>query len=301
MPRAKRTCIRLALLVLAASLSRAFLGRTVAAFITLPKARPPVLVLPGFGNAAEDYGEGELISTGEVVADGGLVGRLQRRGFESVEVLPVARADWLRILGGLWDEDFRAGSAPPDTAFGWYLDRVDESVKQATSRTGQRVMLLAHSAGGWLGRAALGRRSAALSENVRAVVSLGSPHRRPEADDQTRGALKFVDDNYPGAFLKSRGVEYVTVAGSAVLGDEAASQGTPERQAWVSYERLVGRGDVPGDGIVPCDNAHLDGATQITLPNVRHSIGTPKSWYGADAVIDEWLPQVTFALARQDL
>eukprot|EP00401_Gymnodinium_catenatum_P008418 CAMPEP_0117563756 /NCGR_PEP_ID=MMETSP0784-20121206/55665_1 /TAXON_ID=39447 /ORGANISM="" /LENGTH=295 /DNA_ID=CAMNT_0005361425 /DNA_START=22 /DNA_END=910 /DNA_ORIENTATION=+ len=256
-----------------------------------------------FGNDAGDYGDGEsALVGGEGVADGGLVGRLRRRGFPSVETLPVARYDWLRVLLGLFDEDFRAGKAPPETAFGWYLDRVEELVMRTSAEHGdERVLLLAHSAGGWLARAALSR--ASVAERTCALVSLGSPHLapppEPPGDDQTQGALPHVSKNYPGAFFRERGITYVTVVGSAVIGDEQAERGTPEREAWISYIRLVGRGDVAGDGIVPVAGAHLDGATQITLPGVRHSVGTPAVWYGAEGVIDQWLPQVSACLERQ--
>lgn len=278
------------------------------AFVSVPKSlRPPVLVLPGFANDAQDYKDGELAASGgpAVTPDGGLAGRLRRRGFEKVEVLPVARADWLRVAGALFNDDFRAGRAPPETAFGWYLDRLDEWVDKVAQSTGQRVLLMGHSAGGWLARAGLGRKDQALATRTRALVSLGAPHRapptEPPGDDQTKGALTYVDANYPGAFLQRQGVEYVTVAGSAVIGDSSAERGTPEREAAISYERLVGRGEVVGDGIVALGSAHLEGATQVTLPGVRHSIGTPTQWYGAEEVIDRWLPEVTLALARQEV
>lgn len=299
-------CIRRYPFIVALALAASFYQLSPA-FISLPRElRPPVLILPGFGNDAFDYGDGELAltDTKSPQSDGGLVGRLQRRGFQSVEVLPVARPDWLRVAGALFDADFRAGTAPPRTAFGWYLDRLEETVEQVSQRhEGQKVLLLAHSAGGWLARAALGDGQEGLARRTRALVTLGAPHRAPPpdppADDQTRGALTFVDENYPGAFLQAHGVEYITVAGAAVQGSGSFERGTPEREAWISYQRLVGRGEVPGDGIVPLENAHLPGATQVTIPDARHSIGTPSSWYGSESMIDRWLPQVTLCLAKQ--
>lgn len=265
--------------------------------------RPPVLILPGFGNDAVDYADGERAVTPESPDDGGLVARLQKRGFEDIHVLPVARADWLRVAAALLDEDFRAGRAPPKTAFGWYLDRLNDKVREVSDSSGERVMLLAHSAGGWLARAALADGESDVVDRTRALVTLGAPHRspplEPPAEDQTRGALRFVDERYPGAFLRSKGLEYVTVAGAAVLGNEEAERGTAEREAFISYRRLVGRGDVVGDGIVPLENAHLPGATEVTLQNARHSISSPGKWYGAEEVVDDWLPQVTLCLARQ--
>lgn len=291
---------------------------------TILGTRPPVLILPGFGNDANDYDNGEpefvrptagvadkVLSDASFVLgqgtrhsddssqDAGLMARLKRRGFESVDILPVDRPEWLRIIGGLLDSDFRAGNAPPDTAFGWYLDRIDQGVQQIFTATGEKVLLLGHSAGGWLGRAALGR-SSKLVDQTRALVTLGAPNRiDPAGEDQTQGALRYVEENFPGAFLQDQGIEYVTVGGSAVFGVESADRGTPEKESFISYERLAGRGDVIGDGIVPLSSAHLDGATQITLPKAKHSIGTPSEWYGADDVIDQWLPEVESRLAMQ--
>lgn len=41
-------------------------------------------------------------------------------------------------------------------------------------------------------------------------------------------------------------------------------------------------------GVVPLCSAHLEGATQINLPGIYHSINAPDQWYGSDAVIDSW-------------
>ena len=52
------------------------------------------------------------------------------------------------------------------------------------------------------------------------------------------------------------------------------------------------------DSIVPLEAAHLpgDGVQRITLKEATHSIGSPDSWYGSDAVVDDWLPQARKAL-----
>jgi hypothetical protein len=53
---------------------------------------------------------------------------------------------------------------------------------------------------------------------ISGFVSLGSPHLPPPPPvmDMTRGALTYVDQNFPGAFLKDQGIWYATVAGKAV-------------------------------------------------------------------------------------
>lgn len=48
-----------------------------------------------------------------------------------------------------------------------------------------------------------------------------------------------------------------------------------------------------GDGIVSLEYAHLEGARQLTLDGVHHSINAPEDyWYGGETVVDLWLPVV---------
>jgi len=161
-----------------------------------------------------------------------------------------------------------------------------------------------------LARAALGDGTAESSlaritamEDVCGLVTLGTPHLPPPdgTEDSTRGALRFVDAQYPGAALE--GLAYVTVAGSAVTADKSAPRGSLSRVAANSYPLVsgpaAGQGGV-GDSIVPLEAAHLPGSgvQRITLEEATHSIGTPDSWYGSDAVVDDWLPQTQEAVAK---
>lgn len=43
---------------------------------------------------------------------------------------------------------------------------------------------------------------------------------------------------------------------------------------------------------MPLMSAHLEGAEQITLDGVFHSVDTPDAWYGSDGVVDRWLATV---------
>ena len=47
---------------------------------------------------------------------------------------------------------------------------------------------------------------------------------------------------------------------------------SPESTAWNSYVALGGVGNATGDGLVPVDWAHLQGAEQLTLDGCLHSI-----------------------------
>lgn len=38
--------------------------------------------------------------------------------------------------------------------------------------------------------------------------------------------------------------------------------------------------------------AHLEGAEQVTLDGVFHSVDKPDDWYGSEGVVDRWLDSV---------
>eukprot|EP00968_Pinguiococcus_pyrenoidosus_P016245 scaffold1541_cov256-Pinguiococcus_pyrenoidosus.AAC.33 len=213
-------------------------------------------------------------------------------------VVPVQRRDWFRVfLKGARSRDFWAGSAAPDVAFDWYLDQVRTTVAQVVESTGaDEVVLVAHSAGGWLGRCALarqedGRPTKEKALPVSTLVTLGCPHVvGAGADDQTRGAVRWVNEVLPGCFHED--VSYITVAGTAVTGDSSAARETLERYAAGSYGMLLGGdGDkVVGDGVVPLDVAHIEGSMRIDLESCFHSINAPQNdWYGGEKYIDAWL------------
>lgn len=43
---------------------------------------------------------------------------------------------------------------------------------------------------------------------------------------------------------------------------------------------------------MPLVYAHLEGAEQVTLDGVFHSVDKPDEWYGSEAVVDRWLAAV---------
>jgi len=281
--------------------------------------KTPVVICPGFGNDLIDYYE-PLKQPREI----GLVSALERRGFdpELIFTVPVQRLDWLRVAGGLFDPKFYTNSAlPTGGGYGWYVQRLKETIDQAYEKSiCERVLILGHSAGGWLARAAMGdgvwceEEKIRTSERVKCLVTVGAIHRPPVdvGTCVTRGALAYTDRNYPGAFLADEGVAYVSVGGDAIVGDDTKQppvseadeiyatrgEGSSSRVAYTSYEAVCGQGDVTGDGIVPLDWTQLEGSRQIRLEGVLHSINEAGTtfptdrWYGSEGVIDRWLPAV---------
>jgi pimeloyl-ACP methyl ester carboxylesterase len=279
---------------------------------------PPVVICPGFGNDRIDYYEPL-----QQPREAGLVSALERRGFdpELILTVPVERKDWLRVAGGLLDKNFYTNSAlPTGKGYGWYLKRLRETVDEAYEKSGgERVLVIGHSAGGWLARATMGDGVWCPSQNVRTaervacLATIGAIHKPPVnfGSCVTRGALAYTNQAYPGAFLADEGVGYVSVGGDAIFGDNTKQtkpqtqadgvyatrgEGSSARVAFTSYEAVCGQGDVTGDGVVPLDWTVLEGARHVPLEGVLHSIneaGTTlptNRWYGSEAVIDRWLP-----------
>lgn len=152
----------------------------------------------------------------------------------------------------------------------WYLERVAAAVAAAKKvNAGGNITMLAHSAGGWLGRLYL---LDFKDSDIDRLVSLGSPHLPPPDGvvDQTRGILNYVNEASPGAFHSD--IEYVTICGRYIRGSSFFQSGTlSSKLVGLGYKQVCGASDVWGDGVVPLPSAHLEGATQVELDGIYHS------------------------------
>ncbi len=225
----------------------------------------PTVILPGYLEGAIAYSQLEQ--------------SLQRMGFPTVTV-PLRRRDWLPTLGGR-----------PVTPILLQLDRTIKQVLQQYNAT--EINLIGHSAGGWISRIYLGGkpylgRNVVLSAGpweahrfVTTLVTLGTPHVSQER--WTRWNLDFVNNNYPGAFYPN--VRYVCVAGKSIFGQR-------RRGSWLaysSYQLTCGQGNCWGDGITPIAAAHLSGAENIVIEDVKHSPKAAGIWYGSPQVLPSWV------------
>ncbi|GIL87480.1 hypothetical protein Vretimale_1625 [Volvox reticuliferus] len=274
--------------------------------VVAPSGSPPIVILPGFGNASMDY----TAPFGN--EESSLHARLVARGWCPF-VVPVERKDWFRVARALLTRGFWQGKLTTHPGYTWYLDRVAATVTHAMRQTGaEQVILVGHSAGGWLGRAYLGdlryqRRQpaddavlvnvaatavatelpgpgtmgATPNPRVRALVTLGTPQRPPPQDkkrDMTGGAQGWVERCYPGAFFAAAGVSYVSVCGRTVRGhrDFPRIREGPrvvEEYAFDSYREVCGEGEgLVGDCVVPLSSAMLPGARHVILDGVFHSM-----------------------------
>ena len=201
----------------------------------------PIVICPGFGNDQIDYLN--PLNQGE---EYGFVKALARRGFEPdlIRVLPLKRYEWIRVAGGLFDiPNFYTGTCLPEgLGYGWYVKRLRKTIEEAyvNAGRGEKVILIGHSAGGWLARAALGDGTwnveddtiatgdARAADRVRALVTIGAIHKPPAGDAAstcvTRGALSYLDQMYPGAYHSKEGIAYVSVGGKAIIGKKELKQ-----------------------------------------------------------------------------
>jgi hypothetical protein len=234
--------------------------------------RPPVLIFGGMLSSPAFYWR--------------MRDRLLARGASRVDIAPVYTTDWLLLI--------RLG-------YGRLGRRAGRAIVRSYRESGRRpVLVVGHSAGGVLARLAMspvpyqGYR-AAVAEGVGALVTIGSPlHNAPDGDPRmrvAREATSFLDEMTPGAFFAPR-TAYVTVLGSYAQGAPADHPDRRRRAAGSAYVRVMGEAarEADGDGLIPAPAAHLDGATQLTIPGIIHGQAMRAPWYGDDPALDDWWP-----------
>ena len=104
-----------------------------------------------------------------------------------------------------------------------------------------------------------------------------------------------MNELFPGALHESKGLRYLCVAGAAV--DGATSPRARKR-----YERLIGDGQVKGDGKVPVESALLSGAKSLVFDDLYHGrlYSFPGGrWYGSDReTVERWWPEELYVKGR---
>ena len=209
--------------------------------------------------------------------------RLLDRGAGTVTIAPLHVPDWLgaAIVG-----------------FGPALMRAGRTIRAARRAAGVPLIVVGHSGGGVVARLAMSAvpldgRCAAVADDVACLVTLGTPHAlgAHHRIGQHRGldAIRFLDEHTPGAWFAPR-TAYLSVGSSRVRPDATARRGPAGRVRHGLIRWILGdRPESGSDGLVPGASAHLDGARQVTFPDVLHGhIGGP--WYGDTAIIDRWWP-----------
>mmetsp|Transcript_6225 Transcript_6225/g.8507 ORF Transcript_6225/g.8507 Transcript_6225/m.8507 type:complete len:329 (+) Transcript_6225:33-1019(+) len=249
--------------------------------------KKPILICPAQFCVAEDYAE--------------MIEELEQRG-HSAYVADIGRSDWLKIVPATFTADYWTGALKPQNCLQFFFEGIEKTMDQIKEENpGQQVHIIGHSIGGWIVRAYLGEVcTSAERENFCSLTTLGSPHKTPpqgsiwETVDQTRGLLKYVNSNFPGAFHEN--IQYTCVAGASTEGGLGID--LEQLVAYSSYLPLCGDGSANGDGIVPVDTATLEGAESIIIPGAKHAgfLPTPGrsikiskyEWYGSASLIPAW-------------
>jgi hypothetical protein len=271
---------------------------------SLLSSRSPVfVVLPGFGNNDKDY-------TSDISLDGNiiqysLVSNLQSRGYWA-EVVPMARWQWAwSVLQGLFSIDWYRRECKPQVLFKFYFDAVGKKVIEVHRKYPQsKIVLLCHSAGGWLARGLLAEKFASesvLFQNssvvsaISGVVTLGTPHIPPDNinNDMTNGAWTSVHQLGLNDLI-NKNIKFITVAGLAVKASIRKDAGRAEEFAHQSYKtvrgQLINNDDFIGDGVTPLSAAHLANALKLNISEAYHGVKAPNNlWYGGERIVDKWL------------
>jgi len=89
-------------------------------------------------------------------------------------VAAVSRLDWFRNAAGLVDPAYWRGTLRPRPVLDWYLNRIDDAVREANELAqGQGLCLIGHSAGGWLARVYMEEYG---NSDISLLLTLGTPH-----------------------------------------------------------------------------------------------------------------------------
>jgi pimeloyl-ACP methyl ester carboxylesterase len=227
-----------------------------------PDAGGPILIVGGFASSAQQYEP--------------LRARLAAVSGRPVRIAPISRLDWLGVV--------------ISDSYGSLLRILDGAVRSALAEhAAEKLVLVAHSAGGVLARIYLGdqpygprRLCYHGHRRVDALITLGTPHSAVgEGRQGGLNQIAYVQRVYPGAYWPT--VRYVSVIGKSIFG--APDGAPPERGAWQSYRLLGAPGGQWGDGVVPLEHGLLDGSRKLVIPGLRHDDRPDRSWYGSSAAI----------------
>ena len=160
-----------------------------------PPSHVHILVLPGFGTDSEAY-----------LREHSLIPNLYKRGWreEQVHVLQVARYDWFfhTILQGmiLNHRKFMTRQITPmSSCYKWYLQRISEHVNDiATADPNAKIVVVGHSAGGWLARAAVGYGSEAYQKEENEETAKNGSNRNRNSENSNNDRIGIDIDRILG-------------------------------------------------------------------------------------------------------
>ena len=246
---------------------------------------PHYLICPGFATSSKDYRF--------------MKQHIENNGYSS-SILQVNRDEWIKNTPIVPKKKIISQKCTPTDLYGWYIDKLEENVIDIISNSNieKKIILVGHSAGGWLARDFLGNgifyhdyKPHYVKDYITGLITLGAPHRKLKGmnNDLAFGCLDHVNRKYPECYLDDF-IFYRTVCGNLKSSDLLKI----DEQKWhILFDQLkmfYKSCELEGDGVVPIQCAHLKGSEQINLNNVHHMFETPFcQWYGSKDAIGEWI------------
>ncbi|MCS6989834.1 MAG: alpha/beta hydrolase [Chloroherpetonaceae bacterium] len=223
----------------------------------------PVVLLAGVGLWSALYEEMKR----NLASDG--------RFSEKIFIVPLTPLDWV-------------GFPPsPERSTNRVMRRLHETIARVeTLFPNEPITLVAHSGGGTvaliylLGENFQG--DAYSNASVQRLVALGTPFRSVEKFAKIK--TDFIAERLTPRFFDK--VEVISVASSFRKGDPNGD--LRERLAFELYRNTFGDGKSDGDGVVPIEACHLDGATNVVIKGAEHLPAPFANWYGATRAVAQW-------------
>ena len=244
-----------------------------------------IVLLPGYGCCKDDYIDFQITCNDMNIP---------------VDIVDIQRWEWLKITKGIINPNYWNYDCMPNELFDWYLEKTKKTLFSSLEKNKNRpVILCGHSAGGWLGRFLINNGTLYDEEKlskdyVRALVTMGTPNHflLKKENDTTRGCLQYVHENFPGSYLKSQGIQYMTLGSRVKKINLQNKLNWKEKMVRNSYLTVVDKdqyNDILGDGVVPYDACHLKDAKQVTFNDVYHFQRKNKKWYWEEYTLKKWL------------
>lgn len=260
-----------------------FLGTYGYMFPKLSNTR--ILLLPGYGCDKEDYID--------------MINTCDKWNIE-LDVVPIYRFEWLRVLNGLLDKKYWNYNIEPSSMFDWYLDKSKIALLDSVSKNNDKpIVLCGHSAGGWLARILMNNgtlyKESKLQTGlyINTLVTMGTPQKCHENKnlDPTRGCLTYVNKHFPGSYLQENNIQYITLGSKAKPIHINKSMGWKNSVVKNSYMSVLGKTDseiIEGDSIVPIESSHLENSIQINFEDVYHFPRNGKKYYWESSIMKQW-------------
>ena len=239
------------------------------------------LILPGFGASSSDYYT--------------MKNNMLKLNYKT-NILHVNRKNWLidPLKNIKISQKILQYKCKPDDLYDWYLEELgQEIIKIKHDNNNEKIVLIGHSAGGWLARDFIGNgvfyvnyKPYKIQDYIQGLITLGTPHKKPNHinNDLALGCLDYVNQKYPGAYIDD--IHYTSVGGNINLFDKFEKIS----QIQTPFKNYYQRKCISSDGLVPNSCVHLEGAKHIDLENVHHAFDSPYfKWYGHEDIIPQWL------------